>query len=99
MSRYSTSTTLKSSTGARYFGTVIIPVIPISQNDTYIVITSTERLDKLAHTFYGDASLWWAIATANGIGKGSITVPPESRLRIPDVSAIQAIINDLNNQR
>jgi hypothetical protein len=97
--RYATATTKKTTDGKRYLESLIIPVVPVTAADTYIVVTSTERLDKLAQSFYGDSSMWWVIATANGIGKGSIVVPPETRLRIPDAARIQEIINNVNSTR
>jgi hypothetical protein len=97
--RYATATTKQTTDGKRYLESLIIPVVPVTAADTYIVITSTERLDKLAQSFYGDSSMWWVIATANGIGKGSIVVPPETRLRIPNAARIQEIINNVNSTR
>ena len=34
------------------------------------VVSGGERLDTIAGTQYGDSSLWWIIAAANGIGYG-----------------------------
>lgn len=99
MSRYATTTINKTADGKRYMQSLVIPVVPVTTQDLYIVTTSTERLDKLAETFYGDSTLWWIIATANGIGKGTIVVAPETRLRIPDSTGIQQIINTTNNER
>ena len=73
--------------------------MPLSVDDTYIVTTSVERLDKLANTFYGDATKWWVIATANGLGKGTVLVPTDSRLRIPSITNVQQVINNSNNLR
>lgn len=99
MNRYATSKPIKDSNEKRYQSSLIFPVLPLRNTDTYIITTSLERLDKLSSTFYQDASLWWVIASANGLGKGSIMVPPNSRLRIPDAANLQQIINDLNNTR
>lgn len=99
MARYTTAKTLRDTSEKRYLSTAIIPPMPVSSNDTYIVVTSPERLDKLANTFYGDASLWWVIAATNGLGKGTIIVPADSRLRIPSATNIQQVINDTNNLR
>ena len=46
------------------------------------VLEEGERLDSLAGLFYGDASLWWIIASASGIGWG-MQVPPGTLLFIP----------------
>ena len=32
------------------------------------ILADGERLDQLAGIFYGDASMWWVIAAASGIG-------------------------------
>ena len=45
-------------------------------------LVSGERLDYLAGKFYGDASLWWVIAAASGIGY-ALQVQPGTILRIP----------------
>jgi len=41
-----------------------------------------ERLDTIAGEVWGNASLWWIIAAASGIGWGT-QVPPGVVLRIP----------------
>ena len=99
MSRYTTSPIIKKIAEPRKLGTTIIPVLPISENDTFIETTSADRLDKLANTFYGDANLWWIIGVANGLGKGSLYVPPNTRLRIPINENIQEFINLFNRNR
>jgi hypothetical protein len=96
MSRYSSTPVIRDTTEQRRKATTIIPEIPISVSDIYIQITSADRLDKLANTFYGDSTLWWVIATANNLGKGTIVVPQNVILRIPSKSNIQQIINNIN---
>ena len=83
MSRYSTTNIIKDLNGKRRRSTTIFPTIPATANDTFIVTTSADRLDKLANTFYGDVSLWWVIAAANGLGKGTLVVPGNTKMRIP----------------
>lgn len=97
--RYTNSSTIKDSNGKRRKSTVIIPVPDPSSNDVYIQVTSAERLDLLAHKFYNDANLWYIIAAANGLGKGSLMVPINSRLRIPDSTTIQQQIETLKTSR
>jgi hypothetical protein len=99
MSRYITSRVQKDDTGTRKLSTTIIPTAPLTNNDLYIQTTSVERLDKLAKIFYEDSTLWWIIAAANGMGKGTYIVPGNTKLRIPDKSNIQQVINDTNNSR
>lgn len=99
MSRYQTSKQLKSPKGKRRISTVIIPPSPESDLDTYIEITSADRLDKIADQFYGDASLWWVIASSNGLGKGTLIVEQNQLIRIPSVTSIQDLISNTNKER
>jgi hypothetical protein len=46
------------------------------------VTAEFERLDHLAGKFYGDGTMWWAIAAASGIGWG-LQVPPGTLLLVP----------------
>lgn len=99
MSRYGTTSIIKDADGKQRRGTTILPVIPISSNDTYIVTTTPERLDKLADTFYNDVSLWWVIAAANGVGKGTFIIPANRPLRIPALSNFNDAIAEINRNR
>ena len=99
MNRYTSSTILKNSNGKQRQSTVIVPSIPESANDIYIQTTSTERLDKLALNFYQDATMWWVIAAANGLGKGTLIVPQNTIIRIPNNQNIQQVINQVNRSR
>ena len=99
MNRYATSKIIKTSTNKSRMETTIVPVMPTSNTDTYIQTSSPERLDKLANTFYGTSTLWWLIASVNGLGKGTLIVPINSTLRIPSMNSVQQIINDINNAR
>ena len=83
MSRYSTTGIIQDLNEKRRKSTTIISTIPISVTDIYIQTTSVERLDKLANKFYDDSTLWWIIASANALGKGTIVVPQDTILRIP----------------
>lgn len=97
--RYTNASTIKDGNGKRRKDTLIIPVPAPSTSDVFIQVTSADRLDLLAYKFYGDASLWYVIASANGLGKGSLMVPSNSRLRIPDASTIQQQIETLKTSR
>ena len=56
------------------------------------VLTSTERLDIIAHRQYGDARLWWVIATVSGIGWW-LQAPPGTRLVIPqNLAEVEAVL-------
>jgi hypothetical protein len=97
--RYSNANILNDASGKRKQSTMIIPVPNPSLNDVYIQTSNIERLDLLAFKFYGDSSMWYIIATANGLGKGSLIVPINSRLRIPNMSNMQNQIESINLSR
>ena len=80
------------------FRTTIYPHIPASEDDIYIITRDSDRLDLLAGQYYEDVTLWWVIATANNLGKGSLTIPQEMVLRIPvDPHSILNKVNNKNN--
>jgi phage tail protein X len=66
------------------YQTTRYPKLERLRGDLYLMSRQGDRLDLLAEKFYGDVRQWWIIATANNIGKGSLTVPPGIQLRIPD---------------
>jgi len=55
--------------------------IPKTDGDIYVITQQGDRLDNLAHQFYGDVGLWWYIAKANNLT--FITIPVGTSLRIP----------------
>jgi len=99
MSRYQTTRVLKPFNKKRRFATTIYPVVPRSDNDIYLEISAPDRLDKLALKFYNDSQMWWVIAIANGIGKGSYMVPAGITIRIPDISNITDYLENENLER
>lgn len=99
MSRYATTPVVKDLKGIRKQITTITPTVPINQADVYIKTTSPDRLDKLAFTFYEDVTLWWVIAAANGLGKGTYIVPANTTLRIPTKQNVITALNNTNTTR
>lgn len=99
MNRYKDISTVLDKNGRRKKASIIYPIPPLSNTDTYIRTTTVERIDLLANKFYGDITLWWVIAAANGLGKGSLYVPADAIIRIPDASSINKLIETLNNTR
>lgn len=75
--------------------TYIVPQIEFSDFDTYIYSKVGDRLDNLAFRFYQDQSLWWVIAKANNIGKGSWNIEPGVLLRIPSIVNGYDILEEL----
>ena len=66
-------------TSSKIFRAVETGQIPV----TYTKLQGAQRLDSIAYEKYGDASYWWIIAAASGIGWG-LQVPPGTILRIPN---------------
>jgi len=98
--RYSTTTNTQTSSEKYRKSTTIYPVMPINPlTDIYIRVTTPERLDKLAYNFYGDAALWWIIATANNLGKGTLIIPSNTRIRIPSNQNVTDILINTNRTR
>jgi len=78
----------------RKFTSTLYPKILLDNNDIYIFTNVGDRLDILAGKYYNDVNLWWIIAQANQIGKGTLNVIPGTQLRIPQNLA--KIFNDLD---
>jgi nucleoid-associated protein YgaU len=100
MSRYNKSLVIRDKQQKRRLDTTLMPFIALDAADIYIVTLSVERLDLLADRFYGDSTLWWVIASANNLGKGTYVVPTNTRLRIPtNIQQIQDQIELFNGTR
>tara|TARA_Y100001938_G_C7975688_1_gene371635 strand:+ start:296 stop:592 length:297 start_codon:yes stop_codon:yes gene_type:complete len=94
--RYKTTRTKKDNSGKTVYTTTYYPSIPLSDDDVFITPKDGDRIDSLAHNYYGDISLWWIIAKANGI-KGKVALPLGEVIRIPgNVQEIIENFNDLN---
>ena len=97
MNRYSNTKITMSKDGKRVYGTTYYPDIPLSDNDQLMMTVVGSRLDVIANTFYGDHTMWWIIAKANGI-KGKTALEPGKRIRIPgNVTSIIQKFRELNN--
>lgn len=62
-------------------GTIFYDDIPESDSDIWVISQYGDRLDLLAHQYYGDSSLWWYIAKANGLK--FMVIPTGTSMRIP----------------
>ena len=94
MKRYRTTKQKLDKSGIRVYSTTYYPEIPIDNNDTFIYTKDGDRLDNLAHRYYGDNTLWWIIAKANGI-RGKMGLEVAVPLRIP--GNITTIIEKFRN--
>ena len=93
-SRYSNTKIKRDKSGIRVYKTTYYPDIPIRNEDQFIYPRFGERLDTLAYKFYGDSTLWWVIAKANGI-RGKLNVPKDTEIRIP--GNITQVLDDFDN--
>ena len=93
-SRYSNTKIKRDKSGFRVYKTTYYPDIPIKDTDQFIYPHFGDRLDVLAHKFYGDVTLWWIIAKANGI-RGKLNVPKDTEIRIP--GNIPQVLEDFDN--
>lgn len=50
-----------------------------------------QRLDSIAGEVYSNGRLWWIIAAASEIGWG-LQVPPETVIRIPNLSDVASVV-------
>ena len=81
--RYAHTKIKKNKDGRRVLKPTIYPRIPIRDTDIFIYPKYGDRLDIIAFKHYGDTSLWWIIAKANNIDKGTIRLDPTKQIRIP----------------
>lgn len=94
MSRYTNFKTNTRFDGKQVYPTRLLPRVPISANDLYVITQEGDRLDVMANTFYKNTSYWWIIASANGIN--GIYVKPGIQIRIPQ--NIVGVLAQFENQ-
>ena len=102
MNRYEDAIILKTEfTNRPYYKGRYYPNIPLSESDVYVITNVGDRLDNLAYSYYGDATLWWIISVANNnITNGALYPEPGTQLRIPtDINGIVQLYNRFNQAR
>ena len=68
----------------RKYQTTVYDKVPEDNSDIYVIAQEGDRLDNLAWEYYSDPTLWWIIARANNIGKGTLFPEVGIQLRIPN---------------
>lgn len=81
----------------KYYTNILYPKIELSEDDIYEDIPMGYRLDYIAFRYYNNPALWRLIALANNIGKGTMIIPGNMRIRIPDPNLVSKFIQDLEN--
>ena len=71
--------------GKRYYINTVLPDVPLSSDDIYIITQDGDRLDNLSYEFYNDTQFWWVILAANPnkLRKDSYHVTLGEQIRIP----------------
>ena len=89
--------------GKRYYINTVLPDVPLSSDDIYIITQDGDRLDNLSYAFYNDTQFWWVILAANPnkLRKDSYHVALGEQIRIPSNPGqyIDSFINFNNNNR
>ena len=80
MARYENTKQLRKNKKS-YYGTTIYKKVEEKNTDLYFISQEGDRCDNLANRFYGDAKLWWFIASVNKLKTNNI--PTGTSLRIP----------------
>ena len=83
----------------RYRSSTRYPDIPLSEDDVFLLTIRGDRLDNLAHQFYGDSTLWWILSVANpDLPNDSLYPSLGFQLRIPsNVTQILSDFEQLNS--
>jgi len=96
-SRYKNTKIKIGSNGKRVFKPTMYPKIPIRDSDIFLYPKFGDRLDNLAHKYYGDVSLWWIIAKANNLDAAHIGLEVDKQIRIPvDINLILDALIDMS---
>tara|TARA_Y100000034_G_scaffold136328_1_gene212218 strand:+ start:2338 stop:2637 length:300 start_codon:yes stop_codon:yes gene_type:complete len=98
MSRYKNKTIFRNEKGKRYLKGIKYPIIPLSDDDVFVITNEGDRLDLLAQSFYKNKDLWWVISIANvDLPQNSLYIPVGTQLRIPiDIQSILLDYSSLN---
>ncbi len=86
-SRYEDCEALKDG-GHEYSGIRLPTENPPRPDDRFHTVMTGDRIDVLAHRYFGDANLWWVICDCNSIAF-SLEIPTGTILRIPSSTSIQ----------
>lgn len=103
MRRFDDIKQLRNRASKRYYLNTILPDIPLSNDDLYIITQDGDRLDNLSFEFYNDVQFWWIIAAANPnkLRKDSYYVPLGEQIRIPSNPSqyVNTFVGFNNNNR
>ena len=69
--------------GIEFFDLMELPTIPEQPGDVKYRVEGSDRIDSLAHRFYGDPTLWWVLAVANDMELVPTTLSVGMEIRVP----------------
>jgi hypothetical protein len=99
MKRYSTNSTQIRWDGKQVYKSTIYPEVYPLNTDLLITASETDYLDTLSMKYYNDPTLWWIIANVNNLGKGRLSIPSGTQLRIPtDIVSIVNKFKQINQE-
>ena len=81
--------------GKDVYKTTFYPIIHLDESDIYVTVADSQFLDSLSKKYYGTEEYWWVIAKANKIIGGKLSVPLDTKIRIP--GNLQRILQDFEN--
>ena len=76
-----------------YWELFIPPEIPASDNDSRHIVVAGDRLDLIAHKYYGASMLWWIIAERNDISLPLAELRQGMELTIPARSTVEKLLS------
>ena len=72
-----------------------LPEIPLDSTDTYLILSSTDRLDLIAEEYYGKRTLRWVLYAANPhLKTDSLYQEAGTQLRVP--GKVSTYLNTIN---
>lgn len=100
-SRYNSTEQREDEDGNRVFKTTIYPDLDGDASEEIIIeLEKGRRLDLLANEYLNDPELWWVIAEANNLGRGTLYVEAGQQIRIPtEISRVYTRLRNKNENR
>lgn len=83
----------------KYYSNTIFFNIAEDVSDIYFRLTEGTRLDTIADKVYGDASLWWLIASINNLDLSDYCISDEKIIRVPSPNRIPLILSEIKNNQ
>lgn len=74
----------------KFFDPMDAPSIEESDGDLEVLVQYGDRMDTLAHRYYGEQLLWWVIALANDMELPILELNPGDVIIIPDPALVRS---------